>query len=1210
MALAMMAGLAFLAWPRPAMAQTGGLWTFYTAESAEGGPPASSIRDVLPLENQVWVTTDAGIGYYDGHHWQTFGIYDYRPDIATPIPLTGPGAVVQKGPLPPERVHTVVRGHDGRLWFGAESGITIRNSDGSWEPFADDDALPGRSVTAILVAQDGTTWLGTHRGLARLGPEGTLAGVPSPGPAQSYILALAENPAGQIWVGTQADGLRRFDGESWQCYTGVAPATERTAGCTRVLPGEGTQINALASDGGAGLWVGTGTGLAHFDGRTFVPVPDALATRTAGQSILALGRDASDHLWIGLEGGVLILEGQTVRPPFGSQTLSLGEVRAIRGDLEGNVWLATDDGLLRYRRAWEPLSLDGASIPAGSGAIAQDQAGGLWFGMDGFVARLSPDGTWQRLDPMSRLPSLPAANVIRAILPYPGGEVGFGSDAGMVRLTTDGRWEVIDLPLTTPAGVKAMLLDGESNVWLGTTQGLGRLAPDGTWAPVTVNLPQQPVVYALLRDKGGQVWAGTSYGVIRVTPTGDVLTYTVSHGLADQTVYSLYRDSSGQLWVGTLGGVSRWVGEGGKMAFLDLGGLEGQEVRAMAEDRLGRLWFATRRGAFVYDGRSVIRYTISDGLASNDVRGLFQDRDGRLWLATATGIQHYAPGRAHPWVSIVGLRVGNQVFPPQGGRVALAWNQAEFTVVVDGGDLSTSLGELTVFYEMQGVDSGSGRGSQALMYRLPPGQSYVFTAETRDKDLNSSPTARLQIDIGAVPITERGWFRNLTLWLGLVGLPLAGLYIFGYPVYKRRGEYRYHLDVSVTLRQPGAQATSHVAEVAIRYLGLSGWRWRLAALRRGDVARAFDPAERLPAAPLSRPPGLDNQLHILEEEPGRYPGDAQMADETRLRPPGRALFQAAFPQTLAGRLKDARTGEQRVRIRLHFDEASAADLARLPWEFAYHDDLGFLAQHVETTLVRSLDAPQPPQGRLRDRLRILVVIANGSDLELPPVQTARERLLLTQGLQKMTERGKLELSYLVGPAAARLDPNLPPGSVASDDLGEALRQRLNQRPGFDVVHFIGHAGPHWQATEGLVEHGEMVLYAESAEGYYAPLGGQDLVKILDGLHGQGLVPRLFFLNACQTGDVAGTESLTGLIPALIVKGRLPAVIGMQYPIDNRIAAQFAGTFYQALIQHGQADWAMAIARNAVAQGVGDSQRDWGIPVLYLQAQDGFIFKTY
>src|SRR6476469_1860418 len=74
---------------------------------------------------------------------------------------------------------------------------------------------------------------------------------------QISVLALAQDPNGYLWVGTQS-GLARFDGVEFHVYTpDTAPG----------LPGPWSRALLTGRDGR--LWVGTYKGLAFYDGRGF-----------------------------------------------------------------------------------------------------------------------------------------------------------------------------------------------------------------------------------------------------------------------------------------------------------------------------------------------------------------------------------------------------------------------------------------------------------------------------------------------------------------------------------------------------------------------------------------------------------------------------------------------------------------------------------------------------------------------------------------------------------------------------------------------------------------------------------------------------------------------------------------------------------------------------------------------------------------------------
>ncbi len=1211
--------------PGLASAEQGGLWTLYTAESPAGGPPSSDVRSVLPLTNSLWVATDRGAGVFDGRCWRNASLQSIGAGcVSLPASAETPPSSLQ------QVVNTVVEGPDGRLWFGTQRGVVVREPNGRWTPFEPGSELASADVRDILFDREGMPWFATHLGVFRA-RTGSVEAFTEPTVRSARV--LFQDGAGDVWAGTQGFGLQRFDGESWHCYSAAGAPPVGLAACAAVIPGDSNQVNVLAGDGEGGLWVGTAHGLARFDGSKAVPLPEALAVE-ALDSIDALWRDPAGWLWIGGEHGLLVYAGDTVRRPEDSP-MGLGAVQSVAGDAEGNVWVGTADGLWHYRRAWEPLSLADGTVPIPQGAMAQDQGGDLWFATGQTVLRRAADGTLERLDPLTHLSVPSTGNIVAAILPLPGDEIWFGSRGGIVRLGADGSWQEIELPVDG-AEVFAMLSGGEKGVWLGTSAGLGLLAADGTWTPETVDLPQQPVVLALLGGREGDIWAGTSYGLLQVSPDGAGRLWDVRDGLSDQTVTSLYEDSAGQLWVGTHRGLNRWLG-GGEPAFEVESDLSGEEVRVITEDGLGRLWFGSRRGILVHGGPLPITYSATDGLAQ--IRGLFTDRDGTVWIATGNGIQQYRPGVAQPWAGFH-LWAGNELVSAQNGVLHVAYDRAEdIRVALDGGDLSTPFGELVFCTQMVGHDSTTRCSTDAAIpYSLATGKDYAFRISAVDKDGHESDAVSLPVQVARTPLTRRPEF----LWFlaALAGASL--LVIAGYVVNvarKRWGEERVQKDVLLTLRQEKPGAPNHLAEVRIRHLGLPGWQWRWTALRQANLAAVFEPVEHLPATPLSLAPELEGQiarlqarLGLREEERFHVAGQAEEDGEEGLRLLGAALLRSAFPEALSSRLAEAQRDGQHLRIRLSFDFQYGADLARLPWEYTWHPDpeLGFLGQHLGTALVRYLEDGRGPGGasaarhqvdvaqglgarrlrRLRKALRILVVVASPSNIPVLPIDTQLERTRLETALQPLTASGRVELHYLAGPAAAEMDQSLPAASIAADDLGRALRERLSQKPPFDVVHFIGHAGPHDGEDQEGVARGDLVLYGETALGEYAPLGSPQLTGMLDGLAGQNLQPFLFFLNACQTIQLAGGQALAGLVPDLIGGGKVPAVIGMQYPVGDTAAITFAAEFYKALLRHGQVDWAASTARHVVAQDLGQGRPDWGMPVLYLQARDGFIFKTY
>jgi CHAT domain-containing protein len=154
--------------------------------------------------------------------------------------------------------------------------------------------------------------------------------------------------------------------------------------------------------------------------------------------------------------------------------------------------------------------------------------------------------------------------------------------------------------------------------------------------------------------------------------------------------------------------------------------------------------------------------------------------------------------------------------------------------------------------------------------------------------------------------------------------------------------------------------------------------------------------------------------------------------------------------------------------------------------------------------------------------------------------------------------------------------------------------------GYDFVHFIGHGG---------IENDESVLYFEDVDGNLFSRASADLATAFNqSTTFTNRTPRLLFLNACRTGESDSRAGIKGLATHLVTEGRVPAVIGMGYPISSESAAAFCQFFYQTLIQFGQVDYAVAEGRKALYGLEGSDLRDWLTPRLYLSVENGIVYE--
>ena len=107
------------------------------------------------------------------------------------------------------------------------------------------------------------------------------------------------------------------------------------------------------------------------------------------------------------------------------------------------------------------------------------------------------------------------------------------------------------------------------------------------------------------------------------------------------------------------------------------------------------------------------------------------------------------------------------------------------------------------------------------------------------------------------------------------------------------------------------------------------------------------------------------------------------------------------------------------------------------------------------------------------------------------------------------------------------------------------------------------------------------------------------------LAGKGV--RFTMLSACETSMVDELNAWTGIAPALTLAG-IPAVVGMQYAVMDANAIAFTKAMYSSLAVGQTIDEAVSAGRQAIfLHSKEAAERDWGVPVLYLRAEEGTLF---
>ena len=229
-------------------------------------------------------------------------------------------------------VSSILPARDGTLWLAKMGAGLMGFASGNPRTSSPTRLLPGETVTALQEDRDGGIWIGARRGLWRIAStaERKLERM-----GEGSVTAITEDSRGRIWVAT--------DGGKIQVYTANQSTLLRMTG----LPAPAVYL--IAEDRQAGVWLGTGRGLAR---ASMHDVEEFIAGRQARVDLSVYG----------------ISEGmRTIECRIGAQPSS-----CTRKD--GSIWLPTARGFIEIDPApvadlppphpWiEQVRVDGKTAP-------------------------------------------------------------------------------------------------------------------------------------------------------------------------------------------------------------------------------------------------------------------------------------------------------------------------------------------------------------------------------------------------------------------------------------------------------------------------------------------------------------------------------------------------------------------------------------------------------------------------------------------------------------------------------------------------------------------------------------------------------------------------------------------------------------------------------------------------------------------------------
>jgi ligand-binding sensor domain-containing protein/serine phosphatase RsbU (regulator of sigma subunit) len=366
----------------------------------------------------------------------------------------------------------IVPDNKNNLWFATSNGVFKYNGF-SYRVYKEKNGLPSSNIYCAFLDREANLWFGTPGfGASKFSGEAFISYSSKDSLPSDYVNSLFEDSQKNMWLGIKGFGVSKLHNNKITTYKLSIKNIEGSL--------VDNEIQAICEDNKGNMYFGSIEGMSIYNGTSFrnLHKNDGLPD----ENIYSIIKDFNGVIWIGTANGLCFLNGDKIQTVDIIQKLKTDNsptaIFCIFEDKAHNLWLSTEDGVIKYnRKTAVKYSKPNGFTDKRVLSIAQDKNGFLWFGTaDGVFSYNFTN--FEKIDQNNGL----AANKVYLIVTDNNNYLWVGTTKGIDRINLEEYHANNKLEIKhfgkddglrgVECNRNAKFKDNEGNLWFGTIKGV------------------------------------------------------------------------------------------------------------------------------------------------------------------------------------------------------------------------------------------------------------------------------------------------------------------------------------------------------------------------------------------------------------------------------------------------------------------------------------------------------------------------------------------------------------------------------------------------------------------------------------------------------------------------------------------------------------------------------------------------------------------